>query len=529
MKTRANEPHRRWNRSLLCVPLIIIVAGLLSGCIHQPQMVPLSRQKLIDRSLVEYPAGCSFVQLIKGLNCPTAMCWDSQGNLLIAESGIDGSEPHIFGYHKDRSYFNIYPWKRTVSFAPTGFVLYGPIGGMAASEGKIVVSHRDRNGKGVITALGYDGTHSTIVADLPAQGDYGITDVAINGGRVFFGVGTATNSGVVGLDNFDEGWAKRYPDAHDEVYSLAPNFTPWKLLGFRFDTPNPFAGLFRGDLAVTGPFQSFGHSNQSRIHPTDKPNGAIYSVGIDGGDARVEGFGLHNPRGIAFDQYGRVFLTNDGMETRGTRPIVDDPDTLLRMAREGWHGWPDYSTDFHMISDERYRPPVSMLIQSGYPEVSPLVDPGASGLHLPDEAEHLVYGIFPSLSGAGKMDFIPSTGPFKNLAGSMVVALDGDRAPFATNGLKLVGRQGFKVAIVDMDNRVVKDFVRNTTGVPVSMQPFGTVGLERPIDVKVGPDGAIYILDFGQMENSSAIPRYYSGTGGLFRLDSIRPAVTATP
>jgi glucose/arabinose dehydrogenase len=529
MKTRANEPHRRWNRSLLCVPLTLFLAFALTGCIHEPQLLPLSRQKLIDRSLVEYPAGCSFVQLIKGLNCPTAMCWDSDGNMLFAESGIDGSEPHIFGFHKDNSYFNIYPWKRTVSFYPTGFVLYGPIGGMAAYNGKIYVSHRDRNDKGVITALGYDGTHSTIVADLPAQGDYGVTDVVINGGRVYFGVGTATNSGVVGLDNFAEGWAKRHPEAHDEVYSPPPNDTPWKLLGFRFDTPNPFAGLGNGDLSVTGPFQAFGHSNQSRIRPTDKPNGAIYSVSVDGGPAKVEAYGFHNPRGIAFDQYGRVFLTTDGMQTRGTRPIVDDPDTLVHMVREGWHGFPDFSTDFHPISDEKYRPPVSMLIQSGYPEVSPLLNADASGLHLPDSPQLLVYGIFPSLSGAGKMDFIPSTGPFKELQGNIVVALDGDRAPFATNGLKLLGRQGFKIALVDMDNRQVKDFVRNTAGVPVSMQPFGTIGLERPIDVKVGPDGAIYILDFGRMENNSAIPRYYPGTGGLFRLNSIEPTPASTP
>jgi hypothetical protein len=55
------------------------------------------------------------------------------------------------------------------------------------------------------------------------------------------------------------------------------------------------------------------------------------------------------------------------------------------------------------------------------------------------------------------------------------------------------------------------------------MQPFGTVGLERPCDVKVGPDGAIYILDFGRMDNDSGVPRYYPGTGGLFKLDGVEP------
>jgi hypothetical protein len=437
--------------------------------------------------------------------------------MLIAESGVDGSEPHIFGYHKDHTYFNVYPYNRNISISPTGFVMYGPIGGMACYKNRIYVSHRDRDDTGVITALGYDGAHNTVVANLPAQGDYGVTDVVIHNGRVYFGVGMATNSGVVGLDNYDL-WLKRHPDVHDKWYS--PSGTPLKPLGFRFDTPNPGAGIGVSSLAVTGPYQIFGHSNESRIRPVDKPSGAICSASVAGGEFKVEAWGLHNPRGIAF-QYDRAFITNDGMEMRGTRPIVDDPDSLVRMSKDAWFGAPDYSTDGHKISEERYRPPISMLIQTGYREISQLIDQEASGLHLPDFSV-LVYGAFPSLSGAAKIDFIPASGAFKNLQGNVLVALDGDRFPFATNGLKLLNRQGFKVMLVDMDNKQVQEFIHNTAGVPISMQPFGSVGLERPCDVKVGPDGAIYILDFGRMDNDSAIPRYYPGTGGLFKLDAVQ-------
>jgi len=52
------------------------------------------------------------------------------------------------------------------------------------------------------------------------------------------------------------------------------------------------------------PFQSFGQSNESRIRPSDKPNGAVYSADVNGGDCTIEGFGYHNPRGLAFDKYG---------------------------------------------------------------------------------------------------------------------------------------------------------------------------------------------------------------------------------
>ncbi len=515
MKTPAIEPLLRWNRTPLFICLLLTALDV-TGCIHEPAMLSLVRQKVIDRKVVEYPSGCTLVQVVSGLNCPTAMCWDSDGNMFIAESGIDGAEPHIFGYHKDHSYFNVYPWKRQISFFPTGFVLYGPIGGMASYDGHLYVSHRDRDGKGVITALGLDGTHNTIAANLPAQGDYGVTDVVIHNGRVFFGVGTATNSGVVGLDNFDL-WMKHHPEVHDQVYS--PTDTSYKGRGSRYNTENPYAGLFAPDLVVTPPFQAFGQSNESRIRPSNKPNGAVYSASVDGGDLKVEGFGFHNPRGLAFDEYNRLYLTNDGMELRGTRPIYDDPDALIRVSPGAWHGWPDYTTTGKPVSDEKYRPPVSMLVKSGYDEVLPLLDQEASGLRLPN-FDVLVYGVFPSLSGASKMDFIPATGPFRNLRGDAIVALNGDRTPFASNGLKLTSRQGFKIVIVD-DSKTPKDFVHNISGTPASMQAYGTVALERPCDVKVGPDGAIYILDFGRMENDSALPRYHNGTGALFKLAAL--------
>ena len=65
-------------------------------------------------------------------------------------------------------------------------------------------------------------------------------------GRLFFGVGSATNSGVVGLDNWE--WVQDAQQVHDE---------PWgrlHLRGYRFDSPNPFSGLFGpADIAVTAP------------------------------------------------------------------------------------------------------------------------------------------------------------------------------------------------------------------------------------------------------------------------------------
>ena len=61
------------------------------------------------------------------------------------------------------SLVEIYPAKTRVPFVRASkFKIYGPVGGIAASNGKVFVSHRDVNDMGVITAFTYDGKHSTV-------------------------------------------------------------------------------------------------------------------------------------------------------------------------------------------------------------------------------------------------------------------------------------------------------------------------------------------------------------------------------
>lgn len=47
-----------------------------------------------------------------------------------------------------------------------------------------------------------DGTKEDIISGLPSQGDHHNIQVIFGrDGKMYFGQGTATNSGVVGLDN----------------------------------------------------------------------------------------------------------------------------------------------------------------------------------------------------------------------------------------------------------------------------------------------------------------------------------------
>ena len=512
---------------VLAVLLGLTIAAL-TGCAERPHMLPYDQQTPIDRSVMKYPTGSVVKPYVRGLSAPTAIAWDEDHSLLIAQGGNWDEEPSIIGFKPDGSFFQVYPKERRfpLNLARNDFKLYGPIGGMLVYKGRIYVSHRDENGKGRITAIDLKGGgHTTIAANLPAQGDYSITDLVIepnlNPPRLFFGVGSATNSGVVGLDNWE--WLRDLPKVHD---------LPWgrvHLRGYRFDSPNPFSGLFGpADIAVTAPFQPFNVSNETEVDGAELPNAAIYSCSVNGGDLRVEAHGIRYPRGLGFNGYS-IFFTNEGMELRGTRPVRNDPDALLRLIRGGtWYGWPDYTADLQPVSDDKYQPaPQLDISRTGYKRVLFVLDQEAtaadpknpSGTYTVPIRDTLWKGSFSPLSGAAKLDFVPDTWPDRAARRHAVVALAGDRAPFATSGRPIMGPIGYKVVSVDLDSRRVDDFVRNTVGGPASrIDQKNPNLLERPIDVKFGPDGTLYILDAGRMQIRDGRETYEAGTGKIFRL-----------
>ncbi len=518
----------------------LLVIGVLTltfvGCINKPSLIAEVDRKPIDRKVVEYPAGLRLELMASDLSAPTAIAFDAEGSLLVAENGAD-NKPRIVGWKKDGTYFQVYPRGTRIpllGFGGKRFDFRGPVGGMVANQGRIYVSHRDSAGAGVITAFDSEGRTTTIIADLPAAGDYGVTDLAVHpNGRIYFGVGAATNSGVVGLDNWSSGWVREHP-AFSDVSGV-----DLFLLGRRFDTKNPAYGLFGGtEISVTAPYQPFGKSNQTRVMKAanEKPSSAIYSVSPAGGDLRVEALGLRLPRGLVFNEFGNLFATNNGMELRGTRPVKDDPDALVRVLLSGgvpvWYGFPDYSTDGRPISNPEFQPPVEMITRFGYPDVAALIDHERSGLDkVRADPQSVNRGTFPPLSGAAKMDVVPASGEFKDYHGSVIVAQFGDRAPFATSNQKLTMIPGRKLVRVNIDARQVTDFVVNTQGKPASRLDRGTVALERPIDVKFGPDGAMYVLDFGFMKMRGGKEKIASRGGKIFRLSAppAEPATNALP
>ncbi len=346
-KQKGRRPHVRRGTRLFLALGGMYLSGLVGGCATGPHVLSRTGQHVIDRQYVEYPAGYELRRYAAGFTAPTGFDFDADGNLIVAQGGMGDYDPSIIGFRPDGTQFNIFPLARRVPI-PLGsdsFEIYGPVGGLACYHGKVYLSHRDKDGFGVITAFDYYGGHRTVVAGLPARGEYGVTQLTVWNDRLYFGVGTATNSGVVGLDDAEIGWLRDYPYVCDNL-----GLDKVRTYGAKFNTPNPLATWFSPDIAVTGPFQPFNVSNQTLIRSrTDKANGVICSVPLLGGPLKIEATGIHNPRGVAATPVGLYFI-NDGMEPRGSRPIMNDPDSVLFLVPDTWYGWPDYSTDLRPIN-----------------------------------------------------------------------------------------------------------------------------------------------------------------------------------
>lgn len=516
--------YRSGVRRPLGLAVLLGCFWLITGCTPIPRVLSADEQHVIDRHLVECPAGYEFRRYVTGLTAPTAEAFDANGSLYVAE-GQRGEDPRIWKIGPDGKMSQFYPHDRPLLQLPSArWQLYGPIGGMLVLDGKVIVTHRDENDFGVVTALDSKGGHTTLCAGFPAQGDHGLTDIAVEPrtGRLWFGCGTATNSGVVGEDNFDQSWPREHPDVHD---------IPWhdvETFGYKFTTSNPYAGLFGpSDIAVTGTFQAFSKNFAVRVKgsPDGKPNGAIFSIAPGGGFPNVEGTGFHYARGIAFNEFGAVYFTNDGMEMIGSRPIKGDPDSFIRLAPgQPWGGWPDYTTNFDSVSDPSHQPPLDHIATTGYAEVRPTIDQHASGLTAPFK-DTMLEAAYPSLSGAAKFAFCP----WKEFQGSAIIALSGDRSPYASGGIELPRPVGFKVIRTDLDRHVTRDFIRNVGDLPGSKIDGQNRSLiERPVDIKFGPDGAMYMLDEGYMEMKHGREVFTPGTGQIFRLVPIRQQMPTT-
>lgn len=277
---------------------------------------------------IENSLGLSTRIMIEGLKSPESMAMDDTGKIYIAENASSGSVISVFTQNGE--------FKRLYG----GF--HSPIKQVSEKNGKLYISH-----KGRLTCI-ERGVRTDIINGLPSSGDYSNNGFAFGSdGFIYFCQGAATNSGVVGYDNFERGWLGTYPYFHD----ISP--VDISLSGINFRCRNPFVKT-TDKYTKTGPFLSFGmiSDGNERIKGRLPGNSCIMRVTADGGYLDMYCSGLRDPIGIVITADNRIFASVQGMEKRGSRPISGGRDYLYEIKKNSWYGFPDYEGGEPVVLDK---------------------------------------------------------------------------------------------------------------------------------------------------------------------------------
>ena len=430
------------------------------------------------------PEGYVVEVVATGLNAPVMTTFGPDGAAYVVESGHKVDEP---------------PRIRRVDLATGSLAIHyefrehwvetGAVTGAAWLDGDLYVTNTDR-----VLRLGRRGGLEVLVDGLPGRGDHQVNHPLVGpDGRLYFGVGSATNSGVVGSDNAAYGWLADNPTVCD---------VPARdiiLAGRNFDDRDVLGDL--GRTVRTGGFVPFGTETTAGqvIRGDTKASGAILRCERDGSALEVVAWGLRNPYGLAFDADGRLYGTEHGMDNRSARHIVGDFDDLYLIEEGRWYGWPDFASGIRLDDPDW---------GDGGQGREPLL------AEFPEPEPPRPVATFAPHSGANGLAISPG-GAF-GFEGQAFVALFGDLAPITTP--RLGTPVGFKVVRVDLADGEVVDFALNRIQGPASKLPHD--GFERPSHCVFGPDGALYVTDFGEIDIAPerAGIRVQAGTGTLWRI-----------
>ncbi|HJT47752.1 MAG TPA: hypothetical protein VJ729_06180 [Nitrososphaeraceae archaeon] len=452
--------------------------------------------------------GYKIEPVLWNLTLPSSVAFDDNGNMYIAESGY--------------AYGELETTPRILKIDTNGTVssyvdrdLYGPITDIVYHQGKLYVANR-----GKISVV-EEGHVKDMIMGIPSLGDHPISQMAFGpDGRLYFGIGSATNSGVVGSDNLE--WLKLLPTFHDipaHDIKLSPNQS--------FESPNLFKPANQNEKNTTFAFSPFGNTTISEKTHTVKGDprecsACIISSTPDGRDIKLVAWGIRSPYGLTFgpkdDSQNRLFVSDQGAEPRGSRPIANDVDKVYSIDISNatnigkWFGWPDFFGNAEPVTLNKFKPtesgsssrssaesnkPLSFLMQ-GHPTVEkPLL-----------------------LSGrlAGIAQLSSSNSSLFGFKGMNFVAEAGQILPTMTNTNTSTDSSSIEQKQQSAQNSVIgqKIVVFNSTALKKSnsassFKDFITLRKPdpsfRPVGVKFNEDHtALYIVSIGKEEVRSTLP-----------------------
>jgi hypothetical protein len=379
------------------------------------------------------------------------------------------------------------------------------------------------NSSRIVTLAPQSGEVTPFIANLPT-GDHPTEQFAFKGdGWIYWSQGSTTNSGVVGRDN---GGGTNQQDIPCQDIVLSNNV-------FNSGPSGPNA-------VKTSGYSAFGvqrpgatvHAFESATHH-GVCDGAVLRARLDSDfpDTTIEPYswGYRNGYAIRFAPrhhalQGQLLVGEDGADERGARPSNNAPDNLQLAVpnRDGtpdYHGWPD-QYGFLPTSQAVYNPvggpgddlcvpdptnlpstctPASLqdILTENVP-IQPVL------AHPPQEITAPLATEAADSSFTG-IDFVPDSfarGPV--LQGAALYSLEGDFGFSASNGTPEVGHE---VKLINFNppgkpfELAISRFAYNDNNDQAFVSPDNVHGFNRPTNVRMGPDGCAWVVDYGAVRD----------------------------
>ena len=414
---------------------------------------------------IHVPMGYEVEVVATNFSAPVHCSFDDEGFCYVAEAGyrID-SPPRIWKT-------DVATGERTNFFeiGSDEWVRSGALTGTCWREGYLYYTYNEH-----VARIDRDGRVEKIVTGLPGLGDHQLSPPTFGpDGKLYFSTGAATNCGVVGADNAAYEWL-RNPDLRGVCDVPGQDIV---LAGHDFETQD-VTGKVR-DKVRTGAFVPFGTETEPGqvIKGSVKCNTGVLRCNPDGSELELVAWGLRNAFGLRFAPDGKLYAAEHGIDERGARFNVGDTDDFYEVEKGRWYGFPDYAAGTR-LDDPRWG-------DGGRGRAPVIADP-------PEKDPPKPLLTFEPHAASNGFDFSPG-GDF-GFEGDAFVALFGDAAPITT---RRIVPAGFKVVRIDMKKRRIVDFAVNKIAGGASVLPHE--GFERPVHCEFGPDGALYVLDWGEM------------------------------
>jgi glucose/arabinose dehydrogenase len=544
------------------VPLLALPAVAQAATVANPSTSPqcMANTAFFNPTLppsIVLPAGFTASVFVSGLNMPTGIAFlgnASSFQVFVLESGHGlpsvcndetlwpGGEfdinnpftPDILVFNQNGTKIRGPLGKPTSSgggFQPSGPAIdiafvNGLSGGtlFATDSNQSTHQHNGNNNSSRISTVNpMTGVVTPFITNLPT-GDHPTEQLAFKGGWIYWSQGSTTNSGVVGLDN---GSGQNQSDIPCQDITLSKNVFVSNLGPPEVATSgySPF-GVQQPGATIPAFFNSF--TGQVRQGVCD---GAILRAQLSK-PSNIEAFswGYRNPYAIRFppDDHplaGGILAGMDGADERGARPSNNAPDELHlgRQNPDGspdYHGWPDRYGGLS-TSQAVYNPiggPNDDVCPPPFSQATCLANLQAAGdIPIRDVLAGPPQQITGPLANEAAdssftgIDFVPDAFVIDPVRpGAALYSLEGDFGFSPPNATPPAPEVGHEVKLINF-NQVpgsplalrIQNFARNPPGMEQAFVFPNLNGFNRPLNVRFGPDGCAYVVDYGAVRDLS--------------------------